>query len=123
MSRLRGHCGPVFAADFSSDSSLLLTGGADGAVRLWSVELREALAAYRGHRLPVWAVAACPLAPCYFASAGADRAARLWSTERAKPLRMLVGEQRMPVGVRGCYCTCSGVACGGCLSLLSLQCC
>jgi transcription initiation factor TFIID subunit 5 len=90
---LYGHSGPVFAVDFSPDEQLLLSAGADGSVRLWSMELRVALAAYKGHMLPVWDAAFAPHFGFYFASGGADRAARVWSTERAQAVRVFVGHQ------------------------------
>jgi transcription initiation factor TFIID subunit 5 len=88
-----GHSGAVYAADFSPDDQLLLSSSADGTVRLWSMELRVALAAYKGHVLPVWDASFAPDYGYYFASGGADRAARVWSTERSQALRVFAGHQ------------------------------
>ena len=52
--------------------------------------MRVGLAAYRGHMLPVWDVAAGPLGYT-FASASADRTARVWVTDHVRTQRILAG--------------------------------
>ncbi|GAB4823536.1 hypothetical protein N2152v2_010582 [Parachlorella kessleri] len=93
VTNLSGHSGPVYGLDYSPDNQLLFSCSADGSVRLWSMEVRANLVAYRGHMLPVWSVACCPHVGFYFASCGADRTARVWNTERAQALRILAGHQ------------------------------
>jgi transcription initiation factor TFIID subunit 5 len=90
---LRGHSGPVYAADWSPDDQLIVSAGADGTARLWSTKLSVGLVAFQGHMLPVWDVAFAPEQGYYFATAGADRTARLWCTERTTPLRVFAGHQ------------------------------
>eukprot|EP00197_Chlamydomonas_leiostraca_P005250 CAMPEP_0202881366 /NCGR_PEP_ID=MMETSP1391-20130828/36419_1 /ASSEMBLY_ACC=CAM_ASM_000867 /TAXON_ID=1034604 /ORGANISM="Chlamydomonas leiostraca, Strain SAG 11-49" /LENGTH=424 /DNA_ID=CAMNT_0049564039 /DNA_START=6 /DNA_END=1280 /DNA_ORIENTATION=- len=92
VSYLHGHTAPVHAVDFSHDARLLLSGAADGTVRLWSPELQAGLAAFRGHLLPVWDVASGPLG-YHFATASADRTARLWSTDKMQTIRIFAGHQ------------------------------
>mmetsp|Transcript_8326 Transcript_8326/g.25027 ORF Transcript_8326/g.25027 Transcript_8326/m.25027 type:complete len:687 (-) Transcript_8326:148-2208(-) len=88
--KLVGHSGPVFSVDLSLCGRYLLSGSEDGTVRLWSVQLKTDLVAYRGHNHPVWSVAWGPFGH-YFASASHDSTARIWSTDRISPLRVLSG--------------------------------
>lgn len=90
VTKLLGHSGAVYAVDIGPQARLAFSGGADGALRAWSLAAAAPVAAYRGHLWPIWAVAACPRG-AYVATGGADRAARVWSTERAAPLRTLAG--------------------------------
>lgn len=53
-------------------------------------EMGVGLAAFRGHMLPVWDVAAGPLG-YHFASASADRTARVWATDHLRTLRIFAG--------------------------------
>eukprot|EP00983_Pelagomonas_calceolata_P128794 1161545-Pelagomonas_calceolata.AAC.13 len=53
-------------------------------------EMGVGLAAFRGHMLPVWDVAAAPLG-YHFASASADRTARVWATDNVCTLRIFAG--------------------------------
>eukprot|EP00798_Chlamydomonas_sp_ICE-L_P015377 gene15377-21462_t len=92
MQYMYGHSAAVHAVDFSPDMRLVMSASSDGTARLWSVELAVALAAYKGHRLPVWDISSCPLG-YMFATASADRTARVWSTDSVKPLRILAGHQ------------------------------
>ena len=46
---MRGHIGPVNAAVFSSDESVLVTAGADKTIRLWKVENGQELQILYGH--------------------------------------------------------------------------
>ena len=75
-------------------------------VRLWSLEMKSDLVAYKGHNYPVWDVEFSPLG-YYFATASHDRTARIWryatykqrfrvlicsvSTDHIFPLRILAG--------------------------------
>ena len=152
VTHLCGHTAAVHGLDFSSDRRLLLSASADGTLRAWApllggggagngtfsgVRRRPALAAYRGHVHPVWAVA-CPQLPVgghYFASGGADRAARVWCSERSSPLRLLVAGGQSDVAAvawhpNGQYLATGGtdravrlwdVATGGCVRVLPPQ--
>ena len=50
----------------------------------------DSIVCCRGHRLPVWDVACCPVGH-YFASASNDRTVRIWCTDRVHAVRMLPG--------------------------------
>ncbi|CAL8078495.1 unnamed protein product [Calicophoron daubneyi] len=92
---LLGHVGSVHGISFSSDRQLLVSGGSDGTVRLWSSLLwGGALAVWRDHLLPVWCVDWAPVYGHYFATGGADRSAHLYSTDHAPDaLRVFVGHR------------------------------
>ena len=62
-------------------------------------EMGAGLAAFKGHMLPVWDVAAGPLG-YQFASASADRTARVWVTDHVRTQRILAG------GVKGGQAAC-----------------
>src|SRR5262249_26195575 len=70
------HGGEVLAAAYSPDGRTVLTGGADGAARLWDARTGEALRAFR-HESKVLAVAYSPDGQIV-ATGGADGTARLW---------------------------------------------
>jgi len=133
---LHGHSAPVYGLDIMHpEDSLLLSCSGDGTIRLWSLEMLKgggSLVAYKGHMLPVWDVASCPLSGYYFASGGADRAGRIWCTERSKALRLLAGHTSDVDVVKwhpGCHLVATGsadttvrvwdVRTGGCVRLLT----
>ena len=87
---LRGHQGPVYGVDYSHDGSLVASAGGDGAVWVWSSELRSGVVVHVQHTLPVWDVSFSPYG-YYFATGSADRACCLWTTDRRFPVRMLLG--------------------------------
>jgi WD40 repeat protein len=75
-----GHTGGVRSVGFSPDSRTLVTGGADGIVRLWGLGGAGAptpRAALRGHDGPVTALAFSPDGAT-LASASGDGSVRLW---------------------------------------------
>lgn len=84
---LQGHSGRVLDVAFSPDSQLLLSGGQDGAIRLWHPRHRHGLCTFL-HSEPVWAIDWCPVGH-YFASSGSKGEGLLWSVERSTPLRVL----------------------------------
>ena len=90
MKVLNGHCGPVYAASFSHDRTLLLSCSEDATIRLWSLQTWTCLVVYKGHIYPVWDVRFSPHG-YYFSSVGHDRTARLWATDHHQPLRIFAG--------------------------------
>lgn len=88
-----GHSGPVYGVDISPDDRILISCSEDGTIRLWSTEIASAIAALKGHVIPVWDVSFAPEFGHYFASAGADRTVRVWTTERNQALRVFAGHQ------------------------------
>ena len=85
-----GHSGPMYTCTFSADSQHVLSGGADGEVRLWSARRAAALVAYRNHCAPVWHVSFAAHNR-HFLSCASDGLLRLFCTERLGPLRVLAG--------------------------------
>lgn len=91
--RLIGHCSPVYGISFlGNDNKILLSGGMDGEIRLWNLDMMSCLVVYKGHSMPIWSLAAAPLSVGpYFATGSADRTLRLWSTEHPGALRVFSG--------------------------------
>jgi transcription initiation factor TFIID subunit 5 len=87
-----GHSGPVYGISFTPDGRSFLSAGGDGTARLWSVDQRVNLVAYKGHAPgePLWDVA-FSAASFYFATASHDTTARVWVTTQPTPVRVLVG--------------------------------
>jgi serine/threonine protein kinase len=75
---LRGHRGSVLCVVFWPEGQLVLSGGADGTVRLWRAEDGEELTRFKGHDGPVRAVAVSPDGRTAF-SGGADGTIRRWT--------------------------------------------
>ncbi len=57
---LKGHKGPVHAVAFSSDGSLIITGGTDRTARVWETTSQKQRAVFGNHRQTVTAVAFSP---------------------------------------------------------------
>ena len=70
----------VSSIAFSRDSTLLASGGADKAVRIWSVPDREVVVTIRGHTDTVEAVTFTPDGRT-LVSGGADGAVKLWDIQ------------------------------------------
>lgn len=87
--RLIGHSGPVYSLKFSSSNKFLLSGSADGTIRLWSLDLFKTICVYKAHTFPVWTVDFSPN-DFFFASGGADRQTIVWCTKSNKPERLFL---------------------------------
>lgn len=110
--KLVGHAAPVYDVSFSESASgpaqrlfgdegrhntamdgrpkLLLSGSADGHVRLWSLESWACLCLYKSHDGPIYRTLWGPHGH-YFISGGYDKALRVWMQDHASPQRLLVG--------------------------------
>jgi hypothetical protein len=90
---VHAHRGGVFAATFSPDNSTIVTGGADGLVKIWDAKSQTEQRSFQGHSRYVLSVALSKSA-AYIASGGADRSVRIWSRQTGKPLQVLEGHEK-----------------------------
>ena len=111
--KLIGHSAPVYDVSFSDSASgpsqklfgdegesqptaldtrpkLLISGSADGHIRLWSLESWMCLCLYKSHDGPIFRTQWGPHGH-YFLSGGYDKAVRVWMQDHASPQRILVG--------------------------------
>lgn len=84
-----GHDGAVLSLAVS-DSGLIVSGGADQTVRLWSEHSRECQAVLRGHAEQVNAVAVSADGRLVL-SGGADESVRLWNAASGKEIKVFLG--------------------------------
>ena len=89
IKRLRGHSGSVLSVSFSSDSSKVASGGAEGAVKLWDVTSGEELRSLK-HDITAFSVAFSPDGS-KVASGGTDRSVKLWDVTSGECLQTLEG--------------------------------
>ncbi|ELA41100.1 uncharacterized protein VICG_01893, partial [Vittaforma corneae ATCC 50505] len=87
--RLVGHSGPIYSLKFCSSNKYLISGSADGTVRLWSLDLFKTICVYKAHTFPIWTVDFAP-DDFFFASGGADKQAIVWCTKSNKPERLFL---------------------------------
>jgi WD40 repeat protein len=90
---LHAGAGPV-TATFADHDRFVVTGGADGVVRVWDARSGRALAVMRGHRGTVLGVAASPDGR-RVASAGQDGTARVWDRASGRPIAVLRGNRSL----------------------------
>ncbi len=90
LKRCDGQFGPVYAAVFSPDGRRILSGGADGSVRLWDAKTGKELKRLDGHVGRIWTVAFSPDGR-RAVSGGYDNAIRLWDLATGREIRKLVG--------------------------------
>lgn len=87
--RLVGHSGPVYSVKFCSSNKYLISGSADGTIRLWSLDLFKTVCVYKAHTFSIWTVDFAPN-DFFFASGGADRQAIIWCIKSNKPERLFL---------------------------------
>lgn len=104
--RLEGHESWLKSVAFSPDGSRAVTGGGgswqivngrrpggdDFSVRVWNLDTKKELQAFRGHTLPVTGVAFTPDGK-RVVSCSRDSSVRLWSIEGADEIRRFDGHQ------------------------------
>ena len=82
--------GMILSLAFSPDDKLLLTGGADGEIRIWEVDSGKQILSFRGHNHWASSVAFSPdgntIASCSYSSA-----VKLWDSKTGECLRTLRG--------------------------------
>ncbi len=87
---LTGHTATVYGIDFSPDGRYLVSGGADGTVRLWEVASGREVRRLDGDGSTVYAVAFSPDGS-HFATGGRDNIVRLWEINHFRSVRVFDG--------------------------------
>jgi WD40 repeat protein len=82
---MEGHLRYVLAASLSSTDKVLVSGGGDKAVNVWSVESAKLMARLGGHTSDVEAVAITP-DDRFIISTSEDKSMRVWSLENRQEL-------------------------------------
>ena len=82
--------GGVLSVAFSPDGTRIVSGGADGTVRLWTLEGERAAELFEGHDGPVSSVAFSPDGT-RIVSGGADGTVRLWTLEGERAAELFEG--------------------------------
>src|SRR5262245_59215111 len=83
MLRLHGHQGTIHAVAFAPDGHALLSGGADGTVRVWDAAVGQERSRLAAHDGAVLCLALHPNGQT-LASGGADRSMKLWDLTTGK---------------------------------------
>lgn len=96
--QLTGHVGAALAVAFSPEGSLLVTGGRDRSVKVWSVDDGRLLRSFNHHTEAVHAAAFHPQldgrgGPVICATAGDDRTVRVWQPGIGRMVRIVRGHE------------------------------
>jgi hypothetical protein len=94
----RGHAGPVQSVAISPDGNLILSGGDDRTMRLWSVEAGEEVRRFPEHEHWVGCVAFSPDGNTA-ASGNYDRIVRLWDVRTGRELHHLHDNRQVVICV------------------------
>lgn len=87
---LSGHLGPVQSVRFSQDGEVLVSGGRDNAVKIWSTRTGRTIKTFRGHNSGVRSVDLSEDGR-QVVSGGQDRQVIVWSVDQYEELRVLDG--------------------------------
>ncbi len=91
IKKLPAHDGPVLALTKSTDNNLVVSGGGDGVIQVWSLEKGESVERYENPYGPVWALALqSDSKSLYFA--GLDDFATLWQITPREPFEAPAGK-------------------------------
>ena len=90
----QGHVGPVLCCtlDGNKGKSTLVSGGADGAVRVWDVRSGQCVRVMRGHKGGVNCLASRKGSDLIF-SGGADRKVMVWNVDNYSYMQTLYGHE------------------------------
>jgi len=79
-----GHAGPVWSLCFEPEQDLLLSGGYDGTVKMWSLQGERCISTFRGH--DGW-VRSLALLQRFVVSGGSDGLIKFWNLDTMQCLR------------------------------------
>lgn len=88
----QGHSAPVQSVTYSRDGKLLVTGGRDNAVKIWSIDTAKTLTTLRNHHSEVRDVDMTPDGR-QVVSGGKDRQIIIWNIEDYEEFRVLNGRE------------------------------
>jgi COMPASS component SWD3 len=87
---LRGHLRGVSAVKFSPDSTMIATGGADGAVKVWDTRSGKLIHTFEGHLAGISTISWSPDGAT-IASGSDDKTIRLWNVLTVVPCVYVCG--------------------------------
>src|SRR5262249_45345543 len=90
---LSGHIGTVRGVAISADGRLIVSGGADGTVRIWDAVAGQQIKLLRGHTGTVWSVALSADGRL-IVSGGFDGTVKIWDAQADTALRTVQAERR-----------------------------
>jgi hypothetical protein len=89
---LSGHSNSVCAVVFNPDGTQLVSGSADGKIKIWDTETGQCQRTLDGHTDWIHSVAMSSDGR-FFASAGRDKLVKLWDVESGEQLKTFVGHR------------------------------
>lgn len=92
LRRLEGHTGPVLALAARPDGRILVSAGADRALRVWDPQTGERKRSMSNHGDRVGAIVYSPDGR-YLASGGRDRTVRIWQPEIGRLVKIIRGHE------------------------------
>jgi WD40 repeat protein len=98
MLRLQGHQGTIHAVTFAPDGYTLLSGGADGTIRIWDAALGREKTHFEAHQGAVLCLALHPNGRV-LATGGADGCLKLWDLHSGQLVEKRPGQMAAVTGV------------------------